>query len=854
MKKYNLCLNAAALCAILFLAITAVKYNVFKIYADESKEVYEGWYQEFDYTGDEQCFEVPVSGEYYLETWGAQGGSTRGGTGGMGGYSYGKVLLKAGDRLYINVGGNGLNHYGYNGGGMGEIEKEDTYCYGGGATHIAAQKGLLSQLENVKNDIYIVAGGGGGGERTGVLGGIGGGGNADGTSGGAWEGYDDEEYFNYTEFVAEGGTQSEGGRYGNNYDNWNKSKGMSGIFGKGGDAYDHQYAVNNGYMEEGFRDYGGGGGGGWYGGGGIEWAGGGGGGSGHISDKLYDAGGESGVRSGDGYAKITFIKRSEYTITIKYMKYNPNTEVWENFDSAVYEHIAYGSIFNIPNGNCPTGYHLEHKDMDSLNVSDDAQIKVYYYPDKFALDVNGNLDGQYSTDVNGFGRFDVYINGKQVCFGVSDYYNTELLYGQQYEVQNITALTGKNYIGVSKGSLSGIITENVNIELNFETQSFIQLVNHYKWNAADKKWEYICTQNFTAKYCESFTPEYIDTPVGYYNYLCIYENGRKVTGEYTYSAYYYPNTYTLRFDANGGTCEVSEKSVLYGGYYGDMPQAVRQGCDFCGWYTKAEVNPNERVSEQTLMTDTKDVTLYAGWLDVAAPLVTLAAADEASRDFTNLWKNKPVNILLEIQDYGFAGIDKVTISNVSDGSVLVEHNYPENVMSDSFNIVIGNSGKFLYEGEYCWKVTATDKAGNTSEILFNTKLDYTAPVITDINGEYDSAGKPVTSTVYQFYDEDNFIWQKANDKKEGVNEVSGVESFSLYLLSKPLEFISNELTPYTDKTPYEIKYDFTNKTENEYAILLCAVDNAGNKSSRIIITRDGFNRMFRKTVPRENYA
>ena len=93
----------------------------------------------FDYTGSEQVFTVPVSGTYKVELWGAEGG----------GYDENKT------------GGSG----GYNGGGSlsPQIEQDSRfYSSGGGASHISLVSGVLSSLENHKSEILIVAGGGGG--------------------------------------------------------------------------------------------------------------------------------------------------------------------------------------------------------------------------------------------------------------------------------------------------------------------------------------------------------------------------------------------------------------------------------------------------------------------------------------------------------------------------------------------------------------------------------------------------------------------------------------------------------------------------------------------------------------------
>ncbi len=120
---------------------------------------------DFDYTGGEQTFVAPVSGTYKLETWGAQGGHGQTTyTGGYGGYSFGIITLNVNTTVYLNVGGSGSEFDGgYNGGG----NRTDNHASwrggsGGGATHIALKSGLISALENYKEKILMVSGGGGG--------------------------------------------------------------------------------------------------------------------------------------------------------------------------------------------------------------------------------------------------------------------------------------------------------------------------------------------------------------------------------------------------------------------------------------------------------------------------------------------------------------------------------------------------------------------------------------------------------------------------------------------------------------------------------------------------------------------
>ena len=264
----------------------------------------------FEYTGNIQSFTAPADGNYKLEVWGAAGayiyvsGTFNGQSitgrewwSGRGAYSSGNVALKAGDVLYIAVGGKGENRTisestttgstegGYNGGGS----VSDNYSgAGGGATHISKTNTLLKDTSVA--DLYIVAGGGGGAAT--ALNGVyptwgSGGGNASGSntpgngSCGACGGAD---------YYGHGATQEAGGS-------------PNGSYGQGGNA-----------------TAGAGGGGGYYGGGsGTASGASGGGGSSYIggvtNGVTYDGytqqntpnGGSTTGNLNGGYARITYL-------------------------------------------------------------------------------------------------------------------------------------------------------------------------------------------------------------------------------------------------------------------------------------------------------------------------------------------------------------------------------------------------------------------------------------------------------------------------------------------------------------------------------------------------------------------
>ena len=155
---------------------------------------------DFDYVGREQEFIVPVSGDYKLETWGAQGDSSLFEMeGGVGGYSSGSVLSLSGV-VFVTVGKFAQNNQG---GGT-------TAPGGGGATYITTESDTLNNFENDLSKILIVSGGGGGSEWYDGIGGSGG--VYIGNSGG--QGFLKNDTIDWQSIIptASGGSQVSGGQ------------------------------------------------------------------------------------------------------------------------------------------------------------------------------------------------------------------------------------------------------------------------------------------------------------------------------------------------------------------------------------------------------------------------------------------------------------------------------------------------------------------------------------------------------------------------------------------------------------------------------------------------------------------
>ncbi|MBO6067149.1 MAG: InlB B-repeat-containing protein, partial [Kiritimatiellae bacterium] len=86
---------------------------------------------------------------------------------------------------------------------------------------------------------------------------------------------------------------------------------------------------------------------------------------------------------------------------------------------------------------------------------------------------------------------------------------------------------------------------------------------------------------------------------------------KDTTSGTTLYAQWSANTYTVTFDANGGSVDPASKQVTYNATYGDLPTPARTGYTFNGWYTEA-TGGSQRTSS-TKAQITTDITLYSRW-------------------------------------------------------------------------------------------------------------------------------------------------------------------------------------------------------------------------------------------------
>ena len=114
-----------------------------------------------------------IPGTYKIECWGAQGGTSNGGTGGNGSYTCGNITLTENQDLYVCVGSMGGNATtssgGYNGGGYSSTGNLPA---GGGATDIrTVYKDNIYSVDSLLSRIMVAAAGSGGNIYNGAPGG-----------------------------------------------------------------------------------------------------------------------------------------------------------------------------------------------------------------------------------------------------------------------------------------------------------------------------------------------------------------------------------------------------------------------------------------------------------------------------------------------------------------------------------------------------------------------------------------------------------------------------------------------------------------------------------------------------------
>ena len=233
------------------------------------------------------------------------------------------------------------------------------------------------------------------------------------------------------------------------------------------------------------------------------------------------------------------------------------------------------------------GYSAARWDSSSYIVTGSATLTVTipaYY-----LDLNGWLDGASSGSLGSYGTTDVYINGGSVATGVADYYTSHRV-GSTYEFKNVTAKTGYQYNGVHSGAISGTLSADTSVYLDFSTK---QYTVSYAANGGTST-----PQSQTKTHFQTLTLR-----------AGITKNNTTANG------------YTVSFNGNGGTYSGSSKTATDTTSY-----------SFAGW--KSGMSPYTVYSGGGAYNEEGNNTLTAQWnSSLSRGSITLPAASTATRQY-----------------------------------------------------------------------------------------------------------------------------------------------------------------------------------------------------------------------------
>ena len=259
------------------------------------------------------------------------------------------------------------------------------------------------------------------------------------------------------------------------------------------------------------------------------------------------------------------------------------------------------------------GSNLKHLGVIKLIHSNPFAVGASYY-----LDLNGYLDGTSTGNISGYGTADIYINGSLVSSGCTDHY-AAYSSGSTYEIRNIKAAAGKEYVGVYSGSLSGTLNSAKTVVLQFRTATYTVTFNA---NGGS-----VSTSSKTVTYGSTYGTLPTPTRTGYTfaGWYTAASGGSQVTSStpvttasnHTLYAHWTANEYTVTMDANGGRFSDGYSGygyiVHYGETYGPHVNNVpmRTGYTFTGWYTSAI--GGSQVTSSTMVTTASDHSLYAHW-------------------------------------------------------------------------------------------------------------------------------------------------------------------------------------------------------------------------------------------------
>ena len=205
---------------------------------------------------------------------------------------------------------------------------------------------------------------------------------------------------------------------------------------------------------------------------------------------------------------------------------------------------------------------------------------------------------RYSSSVS---SASVTVNTYTVTF--VDWNGTVLKTQTVYYSGSATPPSNPSRTGYTFTGWSGTYT---NVTAN-QTVTATYTINTY--TVTFKDWDGTVLKTQTVNYGSSATPPADPYRSGYTftGWSGTYTN---ITSNQTVTATYAISVCTITFNANGGYCDVSSKTIGIGSAIGALPIPTRDGYDFAGWYPSTSAYSYPINADTTF---TEDAVLYAFW-------------------------------------------------------------------------------------------------------------------------------------------------------------------------------------------------------------------------------------------------
>ena len=196
---------------------------------------------------------------------------------------------------------------------------------------------------------------------------------------------------------------------------------------------------------------------------------------------------------------------------------------------------------------------------------------------------------------------------------------------------------------------SSLLVRNYNVESTdvdlFNTTTFFDAPPGCKHSPVATQWK-------VYDYTESKWVSTTGVSASSWNFGALISSGTIVAGDTIYLfANWLPNTYTLTFNPNGGTCSTETKTVTYGTTYTDLPTPTRPGYRFKGWAAQFAGDGTDYINfgRRYMFTPRLSVHLSA-YMDDWSSYTRMLSCTQ-----TGGWNIEPStsgNIQLAIYDYG----------------------------------------------------------------------------------------------------------------------------------------------------------------------------------------------------------